>query len=134
MVGDAGSGVASRMVPRRFRVALEVPPPDFKLDSCLLSAVTLSYRLCCWVHHASLFLFFSFFPFFAVFSPFHDIHFHFNTSLGASGGVSGLMGFSLGLSLRRFWTLLGLGSRVRDASEPRARRQPGHAGLELFSG
>ena len=44
------------------------------------------------------------------------------------------MGFSLGLSLRRFWTLLGLGTRVQDASEPRARRQPGHAGLELFSG
>lgn len=42
------------------------------------------------------------------------------------------MGFSLGLSLRRFWTLLGLGTRARDASEPRARRQPGYAGLELL--
>ncbi|CAL1154869.1 unnamed protein product [Cladocopium goreaui] len=55
-------------------------------------------------------------------------------SYGASGGVSGLMGFTLGLSLRRFWTLLGLaGTRAaRDASEPRARRQRGHAGLELL--
>ena len=52
---------------------------------------------------------------------------------GASGGVAGLMGFTLGLSLHRFWTLLGrtLGRRNAPVSTQVPDRSSGH-GMELL--